>query len=141
MPFYSPHNHDFSFGNNPHHFPVVPGLQLPSVHTVLGEGKSFAVSDYPVANATAAVGSTAEPFPASDYTMVDKQIGVPSPRPGGCTEAARSGWDKEGWWYRGEHDDCPVPATHRHSFNGQVTFAGFDDILQLVIGIIERVRR
>lgn len=90
------------------------------------------------ADAAAAMGI--EPFPPPDHTMVDNQTGMPSPRPDGCSEAARSGWDFDGWWYRGNHDSCPIPTIHRHGSQGQVTFAGFHDILELVNGIVQRAR-
>ncbi|KAK6065922.1 hypothetical protein SCUP234_09265 [Seiridium cupressi] len=88
-------------------------------------------------NTTAAVVGP-ETFPLPDHSMVDNQSGPLPLRPTGCTKTARTGWDQEGWWYRGEHDGCLIPTVHRHDTRGHLTFAGFNDILQLVLGIIER---
>jgi hypothetical protein len=78
-------------------------------------------------------------FATPDHTMVSNQTGTPPATPRGCTAVMRSGWDIEGWWYRGRHDSCPVPSTHRHDCGGQVTFAGVTDVLELVMAIIDRI--
>lgn len=86
------------------------------------------------------IAASIEDFPLPDHAVVDNATGPPPARPQGCTEAARAGWDLDGWWYRGEHDTCPIPTAHRHDHRGHVTFAGFNDVMRLVTEIIERVR-
>lgn len=81
-----------------------------------------------------------EEFPVPNHSLIDNQTGLAPDRPLGCTEAKRSGWDMDGWWYRGDHDNCPIPTIHRHDHCGHVTFAGLHDVLKLVTDIIQRSR-
>ncbi|KAF7537643.1 hypothetical protein G7054_g3558 [Neopestalotiopsis clavispora] len=80
-------------------------------------------------------------FPASSLGMVENQVGDPPLIPYGYTEPARSGWDAQGWWYLGQHDRCPLPLTHRHDINGQVSFTGMGDVLKLVNEVMAVARR
>jgi hypothetical protein len=75
------------------------------------------------------------------HAVVDNKTGIPPVAPNGCTEASRSGWDRQGWWYHGKHDRCPLPIAHRHDTNGQVSFTGMGDVLKMVHEIMGVARR
>lgn len=83
----------------------------------------------------------------ADETMLFESFNQPiagddnmmqAPALGDNSNVGPRGWGTEGWWYEGEHENCPIPTVHRHSNDGQITFSGMSVIHQLIATIIQR---
>lgn len=117
--------------------PQASGAQLPTapVAEMPGQGNDTGTAATPGALPAP---RAQDGFPKLDHSITECQSGMPLLAPQGCSDAARSGWDYRGWWYQGKHDSCPIPTAHRHDRDGQVSFNGLSEVLELVAKVMVR---
>lgn len=117
--------------------PQASGAQLPAapIAEMPGQGNNTGTAATPGALPAS---RAQDAFPKLDRSITECQSGMPLLAPQGCSDAARSGWDYRGWWYQGKHDSCPIPTAHRHDRDGQVSFNGLSEVLELVAKVMVR---
>ncbi|KAF3023534.1 hypothetical protein E8E14_009214 [Neopestalotiopsis sp. 37M] len=116
------------------------GVSLPSAPISEMPAAEYQHS-HPQTGSHTSVSHAAAHYSVPSHEGIEMNVGQPPVQPHGCSEAKRSGWDDQGWWYKSKHDGCPLPITHRHDTNGQVSFTGMGDVLKMVNEIMGVARR
>lgn len=117
------------------------GVSLPSAPISEMPAAAEYQHSHPQTESHASVSRAAAHYSVPSHQVIEMNVGNPPAQPHGCSEANRSGWDDQGWWYRSKHDGCPLPITHRHDTNGQVSFTDMGDVLKMVNEIMGVARR